>query len=172
MTGKAVRVELKPAEFDHAWLVAGQRVKAAIEKDIKPAWGATDLVNDNRFGLDVMAALAECAVSKHFNLYWPPAAGETNRTDVGDLIEVRSVSLPSYGLLLHKKDKANFPYVLAYPTGFDVVLLGWLYAGDGMQPKYWRKTGEDRAAYIIKQNELRPIAELEEIVADVRRMAS
>ena len=160
-------VTLTPAEFLLAWMTGGMRCGAALRNGTKPAWGSSGDFDAERAGKDIIGALAEAAISKEFNLYWDPAVGETNRVDVGGKVEVRSVSAPTYHLIFHRKDKPHMPYVLVYPAGFDIHLLGWMYGRDGMQEKYWRDPRNGRPQFYVPQSDLRPMPLLHDELAQV-----
>jgi hypothetical protein len=117
----------------------------------------------------VAACLGELAVAKAFNLFCSGSVGNKEAVDVGDILEVRSSARTNARLILHPKDKDDFPFVLVDVSTAPIIhLRGWIMGRDGKQRKYWTDPAGGRPAYFISESHLRPMADLRPIV-EVRR---
>ena len=139
----------------------------------RPAYGAPE----GEAGWMPYTTMAECAVAKHFNLFWMGNCGDRDAVDVGKLIEVRSCTRQTDCLILHpptpkrpNKDPPHLPYVLVYPDPPIFSLLGWCWGYEGKQDQHWADLqGTARWAYFVKQKFLREIEELENVIPRLLR---
>lgn len=137
-------VHLGPGEISVARFVWEGRIAAARAKRLRPAHGAPE-GQDGEI-LHMMGAFSEMAVAKYLNLYWSGGIGIIGGIDVGEMVEVRSITQPTYRLFLHEKDRA-LPFVLVYPKAVhEYRLIGWIRGHDGKRDAFRdpkpRKAGE------------------------------
>lgn len=118
----------------------------------------------------VAAAIAELAVAKAFNLAWTRMT-KIGAPDVGGFIEVRTVKVPSFCLLLHEDDDPTQDAVLAYvdpKNETDISLLGWINIKDGQRPEYWKdltkgaKPGRD--CFVVPREIMHPMSTFQDRV--------
>jgi hypothetical protein len=161
-------VRLTFSEIALAHQVAGQRMILALKNKQSSRFGAVDGLSNDRLRMDLVGCLGEQAVAKACNRYWSPAAGEIGVIDVGELLEVRSISNPDHSLILHTSDSDDLPYVLADVSGVPVVhIRGWIAGKDGKHEKFWCDPSTGRPAYFVPQSQLRQFDELLEQMAGV-----
>lgn len=138
------------------------------------AFGATDRL----WEMSIFGAMAEAAVAKHFNLYWSGMGSDApGDVDVGGCLEVRSIAQRDRKLILHPNSPSNLPFVLVYcnPPRFE--LLGWIFAKDAKQQKYWCDPAANNgrvggAAFFIPQSDLRPISELSAVMFEPKKASA
>lgn len=116
---------------------------------------------------DRIGTVGELAVAKALNLWWSGLA-KRGEPDVGGCVEVRTVSKPTYRLLVHKNDPDDLPFVLVAPKkqgGRKYVLRGWIMGGEAKREAWWQKLRGDRKhCYAVPHDELRPMSEIGEVL--------
>lgn len=161
-------VHLSYPEIQIAYSVAVQRRIYNMKKQSSHQYGLppeTEITN-----IEFLGCAGEMAVAKAFNLYWDTSLNH-HTVDVGGIIEVRAVNQPERRLLLHKKDKPDFPYVLVYsdPRSTSFTLKGWIMGEDGKKQEYLKDlTGQNRPCYVVPDEILHPMTELVEWVKNAR----
>lgn len=115
---------------------------------------------------EITSMAAEYAVAHYFGFTdFEPVTGRPDRKD-GDLavggqpVEVKSTERER-GCLVVRRDALSRPYVMAVSNPPLVRIPGWILSDDAKQPQWWRKDIRD-PAYFVPQNELLPVAYLEE----------
>jgi hypothetical protein len=145
------RQELRAAAY------AGiERRISGIAKQRPALYGAD--TRHNEWQIDVIGSIAEYAVAKHLNIYWEPATNQPLANLPGDVgtYQVRSTCWPTGQLIVHQRDKANAPYILAIVENNLIHLKGWIYGHEAKQLGEQR----DHHDYWIPQNKLHPINQL------------
>jgi hypothetical protein len=106
-------------------------------------------------------ANAEYAFAKYKDIYWDGnLGGNLHAGDVGGY-EVRAATHELSSLILHPDDKPHRPYILV--TGYAPYLFirGWIWARQGMLPRFWcDPQGTRRPAFFFPQAWLHPMVEL------------
>lgn len=110
-----------------------------------------------------VAALAEIAVSRSLNLAWTGLdKGSRGMPDVGDALEVRSITDPKRGLLVRDRDE-NRPFVLVHvdkTNGGACTLLGWDFADSVRTYGAKLDADTDRPCWVAPAELLRPMYQL------------
>lgn len=155
-----IRVELTTRDL----LVAANVGIARHIRAIQDNMGAVAGVNFMKPGTwesDIIGAMAELAVSYHFNLCWSGGGG-MEFPDVGNCIEVRSIQDPGHRLIVRGTDRyLHLPYVLAlYEIPRHFRLLGWIFGNDAKRIGSIESPNERAAAFWVEQKQLRPIDDL------------
>jgi hypothetical protein len=162
-----VKLTLTWTELSFAMQTGVRARLDCIRRDARPRYGAAE--GEAGFELGMFSAPGEMAVAKYLNLYWSGANGIYGAVDVGGErgVEVRTRSKHRYELPLHDDDEDSFAHVLVTcEDPRELWLVGWIYGRDGKLQKYWKDPagGGVTAAYFIPHCDLRPIAELKEII--------
>ena len=112
------------------------------------------------WAVDVVGALAECAVAKFLDRFWAAAVAVQGREE-GDAgpVQVRATTRRQGCLILHERDRADAEFVLAIVDGATVTLAGWMRGGDGKRPEFWDAT-KPRPAFFVPQDKLRVMRDL------------
>ncbi len=146
--------------------IANLRHVGHLIRGTRGRYGAKD--GPGAWEKSILGLCAEMAVARYTNLFWCGTVTDTKAPDVGDLIEVRSITNRDHSLLLHKEDRDDFPFVLVYnnpPNKFE--LLGWLFARDGKLKKYWQHNGDgDPCFYVPQDHPLLPMPALIDWLTD------
>jgi len=147
-------VELNEYAFRQAEFAGKLRRESAISKGRPEPRGTppSDLLQN-----DIDSCCAEMAVAKFYNLHWEAVVDNPSKDlmgDVGSVLEVRSTSLETGRLILHKPDKDDFPFVLAIGEGRRWKLAGWMWGRDGKMDKYWNER-MPRPCYTVPQRDLK-----------------
>jgi hypothetical protein len=151
-----MRVELTYQEMMMCAVVGTLRQTDNMKNNV-PHWGV--LASSEIFAFDnhIIAAMAEYAVSKTFNLHW--SLEERFGHDVGGLIEVRyrrKESGPDLGI--RNNDKPGRPYLLVHGEPPVFYLVGWILGRDG-----WAVGEPNRSnpnLHFVAASALRPVPEL------------
>jgi hypothetical protein len=115
---------------------------------------------DGTWQREIEGALGEIVVAKAFDRYW--LAAESYARATGDVarLQVRSTSREGGGLIVHPDDADDAVFILVIvgrPPRFRVP--GWLPGDEAKLDRWWRDD-IPVPAFLIPQNELRPIDEL------------
>jgi hypothetical protein len=102
----------------------------------------------------VRGAHAEYAASIALNLYWRPSVGLIHEKDVGGLVQTRSVTNPTFGLIVKPKDSDADPFVLVLQRSrLAYRMIGWLFAAD-VKTRYPLRTDRGDPAHFAPAREL------------------
>ena len=107
--------------------------------------------------------LGEKALAKHADKYWNGTIGRVDLPDVGEW-QVRARTRIDYEMVLHPEDKDDEIFVLAHVITASlprVRLSGWIYGRDGKKKEFWKNLGNDRPAFFVPHNQLRPMGEFD-----------
>lgn len=156
MTRIMTTITLNRQELRAAAYAGIERRLSGIAKQRPAYYGADN--RHNEWQIDVIGSIAEYAVAKHLNIYWEPATNQPLADLPGDVgtYQVRSTCWPNGQLIIHQRDKANVPYILAIVNNNTITLKGWLYGHEAKQ------VGEQREHhdYWIPQQSLHPMEQL------------
>jgi len=172
-----VTVTLTKDEMLHGALVGCTRQIDNLYAHVSNAHGAR-----HSFDANVLGALGEMAVAKHFGVYWNGNLGDFRAKDVGGA-QVRTTDTPNGCLIVHppphslgfsstgretrrKGDLATDPFILvafkwetsSFPTFW---LRGWLLGGHAQRSEFWREDGVRSPAYFVPPDQLDPIERLQ-----------
>jgi hypothetical protein len=161
-TAQWAKVELSPSEMFQGANVGLMRQLKAIQKGLKHVneGDAKHIGKSGSWAWHVEGAMAEMAVAKYLGLFWSGTVGVLGPGDVAGVIEVRQTDRHGGRLIIRPKDAGRVPYVLV--TGFfgEYRLQGWLYGDEGRREQYLNAPNGRPPAYMVPQNELRPMSEL------------
>ena len=150
----AYEVELSEYAFRQAEFAGKLRREHAVDNGFPEPYGTppSDLLET-----DINSCCAEMAVAKFYNLHWEAVVESPAKDlmgDVGGVLEVRSTWRVSGRLILHKRDRDDFPFVLAIGKGRHWRLAGWMRGEEGKKRKYWDEA-VPRPAYFVPQQDLK-----------------
>ncbi len=100
------------------------------------------------------------------DLYWSAAANTFAKPDLSHKIEVRSARRKGQGMKVRPQDADDKRVVcVLVEEGKEhrPVILGWCFADEGKQ-KAWLKSPNFQPYYQVPLHELRPLAELKELI--------
>ncbi len=139
-------VVLNWSQMLQAVIVGGMRMTSDIKKGSELKYGQEGRSWDE----EIESCCAECAVARHFNIFWDGAIGNYLADDVGEY-QVRHTKHAAGRLILHPADKDDRIYFVVRGSGGEYSIGGWLYARDGKKPEYWENpTGKkDRDAFFV-----------------------
>lgn len=104
----------------------------------------------------VLGAMGELAVAKFFNVYWN--IGSMSASDVGEHLEVRTISLlDTGGLMLTREDKAvrgEKYFVLVEYRAPEMRLIGWIRGQDAFEHGTWQELQRGRDTFVVPRTEL------------------
>lgn len=118
-------------------------------------------------GMHLIGCAAEVAVANYLGLEahlfkdTDPVRGEP---DLPGMIEVKCRSNHSYDLLIFLDDNPEKNFVLVTAANAKTYIHGWISGRDAMKQEYIKEYRKNSHSYAVKQDLLRPIAELKEIV--------
>ena len=153
-----VTVTLDNSEYLHALIAGCLRRASARAKGRKNYYGAESADSEL---LDLIGAVGEAVVAKHFNKFWV-GAGAFRGDDVGRY-QVRSTTYDGGHLVLNNNDNDETPYILVCVNSGVGKIRGWITAREGKQPQYWKDMSGRGPAYYVPQSALRSIDTLEEV---------
>ena len=146
-------VELTPSEYSMAAYVGQRRHVNSLLR------GRTDYQSegnkDRRWGNDVEAALAECAVCKLFGVFWngnmmAPDNGDIGRTEV-------KVARQGDRLIVQPKNRTDAPYVLVWGwRGRVYTVVGWIWGHEAKETDLFDPNG-GMPAHFIDPDSLYPM---------------
>lgn len=138
--------------FDAAMSGVARRLRA-ISRDRQLPGGWDRRRKNGRWENDIQAAAAEKAFAKAMGLYWADSPDPEYDGDVGGW-QVRSITDPSYNLLLYAEDPDEKPVALVCGEIPEFEVVGWIRAGDGKREE-WR-SGErlERGGWIVPRSAL------------------
>lgn len=160
---RAVIVRFTKDEMLHGAMVGCTRQIDNAYSSINNAYAAR-----HSFDANVLGALGEMAVAKHFGLYWSGNLGNFKAKDVGGA-QVRATDTPDGCLIVHppptsgrKGDKPDDPFIFVRlewdgPTFW---LCGWMTGRDCQRLEYWREQGVRHPAYFVPAEDLWDISSL------------
>lgn len=147
-------VELSEYAFRQAEFAGNLRREHAVKNNFPEPYGTppSDLLEN-----DINSCCAEMAVAKFYNLHWEAVVDNPSKDlmgDVGSVLEVRSTWRRSGRLILHRRDRDDFPFILAIGKGPHWILAGWMWGEEGKKQKYW-DGGMPRPCYAVPQQDLK-----------------
>ena len=162
--GEQARVVIRLSEV---WLAkaveAGKARNADAVSRGQTPWGVQGSDTEVQ---NIIGAVAEVGVAKHYKQRWTPGVGIIGGVDVDGKLEVRARPIPGPGLDLgiRPHDKQDKPFVLAwvYTDDYRIELVGWLYGYEGMHNS--RRWNEPSKCW-FNPPPYRPLHELETLLA-------
>lgn len=162
-----VLVTLTKDEMLHAAMIGCTRQIDNLYRYLRQGYAAPE---SKGFDMNVLGALGEKAVAKHFGVYWSGALGDYRAKDVGGA-QVRTTDHPDGCLIVHeppngsgKGDSPSDPFILVTvhqedgpPTFW---LRGWCMGRDAQRIEYYRTSGVRHPAYFVPPEDLRSMSEL------------
>lgn len=105
---------------------------------------------------DIEGALGELAAAKVLGVYWP---GGVNTFRADDILgfQVRTRPKHTQGLLLRPGDSDEARFLLVTGCAPTYRVHGWLKAGQGKQPQWWRSPNGRPGCWFVPQSELIPV---------------
>lgn len=122
----------------------------------------------NPVRINQIGQLGERVVGKALDLYWSGAARTYAGADLSHNIEVRTIGNPKNGLKVRPRDGNDKRVVgVLLPDDLECrkfVVAGWVLAQDAKQKRWGRNPYNKGLYYGVPLHELRPIAELRDII--------
>ena len=147
-----MKVELNTQEIRVALMVGVERQIEDIEKRKQSFKGESQAMAWQRH---IEGALSECALAKHFNVYWNKRPYPL--PDVYEY-EVRSTPYLSGVLPIIPEDKDDRKYFLLTGINGSYTIRGWLYGKDCKKPEWWRSLdGKRPPCYCVPQSALKSL---------------
>jgi hypothetical protein len=96
-----------------------------------------------RWDADITGAIAEFAFCKYFNLCWNPSVNVGGEPDI-DGKHIRATTLPHGRLIIreHERDKPNMAYFLIIVQDAECTIVGWAFADEIRQDKFYHPKDE------------------------------
>ncbi|HEX3412837.1 MAG TPA: hypothetical protein VHT00_14050 [Stellaceae bacterium] len=151
---------LTPSEIHIASLVGLQRSLAAIRDQTPGRYGRPE---GPGFDENINGACGEISLARFLKCYWNGAYGNRAAADVGTFHQVRASGYdgPNAGLILHKPDADDQPFVKAFVRLPHVALVGWIYARDGKKSELWGEVKKGREpCFLVPHAMLLPMSSL------------
>lgn len=164
---KQIQIKLTYGQISVACHVATMRQTSNIVKGVPPKYGGASN-RDGSWEIHIDACLGEMAVARYLNLFWCGALNNFKARDVGGVVDVRTTKGQNNRLILHPEDPDGTPFVLVWNDAPTFHLQGWILARDGKSQTYWLDPGTGRPAFFVPQQDLRPMPDLRQLVADWR----
>jgi len=164
--GRTIKVVLSGEQVTTCYSIAKRRIDYAKLTGRRATHGGLEPDAPGALRRHQLGACSEYATAWALNLFWHEHVGDLDALDVGDYAEVRYVEDDRRRLILHKDSSRDAPFVsvLAKPPVF--ILRGFIVAKDGQREENWQDPSRNnRWAYFPKNSELRPMSELQTMVA-------
>lgn len=127
-------------------------------QSIRKGHNASAVRPDMRWDAEIEGALAECAFSKAFGLYWGASEGTYKDADVGFNIQVRHTIRPDGCLIIRPKDISDpYYYVLVVGSVPNYRIAGYIHGSTKPKPTWRRNPGGAGEALFIPQSDLLPV---------------
>ena len=157
-------VTLTIEDYDYANQVA-DRIYSESRRQGLYAGGAVGYYSRRN---EVTGVLGEIAAARFLGIEFEPNINQFKKPDVANL-QIRSTRYPNGKLIIRKRDPIDDPYVLVIiPDNETAVMAGWIDGKDAMTEENWHDKdkikqvlGPGEAAWVIFQNQLKPMTELE-----------
>lgn len=118
--------------------------------------------------INQIGQLGERVAAKALDLYWSGAARTYAGADLSHGIEVRTISNPKNGCKVRPRDADDKRIVgVLLPEDLSTrkyTVVGWILAQDAKQKRWGRNPYGKGLYYAVPLHELRPIAELRDII--------
>tara|TARA_R110000803_G_scaffold72533_2_gene136219 strand:- start:548 stop:1060 length:513 start_codon:yes stop_codon:yes gene_type:complete len=112
---------------------------------------------------NIIGALGELVIAKHFNLFWTGAVGDWKARDVYGLeVKTNQLIYPRKNILMIKKKRAkpDAPYFLVAGSDFNYRIFGWIHGSDIIkEERFSDPCGKNRPCYHMDATELNPLKE-------------
>jgi len=155
-----IEVRLSKIEFFQAVNVGVIRQMQNKAKGRKDRFGAEKM---DGWGIHIEGACGEAAVAKYLNIFYNGNIGNLSACDVNNNarnVEVRTAAKNHHSLILHKSDKDDSVYILVCGEAPVFNIKGWVMGRDGKKNEYWKDPTNNRPAFFVPQNALKPMTEL------------
>lgn len=157
---------LDPSEMYLAAQVGIMRQIAAVQDERPDCHGAKN--NDekedkegNCFGIHILGALGEMAVSKLKGIYYRPTINTfKSGGDVGLRCQVRTRSSHQWQLYVRFGDPDDKPFVLVTGMGPTMLVWGWIMGRDAKRAEWIENKGLHGRAHFVPSDHLLPIDDL------------
>lgn len=134
--------------------LASEFVKMNHAKTKKRDWIA-------RLRDDVCGACGEMAFGKASGRWFIPSVNTFHRVpDCFEDVEIRGTERLDGSLIVRDDDPEDRRYILATVSAPKVVLVGWLYGHECKKGRFIRNPDNQREAWFVPQENLRPMDEL------------
>lgn len=150
--------QLTPAEFFVAAVHGIIRRLMAMKRKRPQPYGCPTI---DLWGMEVESCGAELFAAKSLGLFWHASTLNLQALpgDCGN-VQVRHTVRPDGCLILHDRDRGDARFILVTGRYPEYCMVGWTYARDGREKRYWR-TIRKRSAYYCPQDKLRSMADWE-----------
>lgn len=109
----------------------------------------------------ILGAMGECAFAKATGRYWNGSVNTFRKGgDVGDTIQIRTRSNPTYDLIVREDDKDDAVFVLVTGEGISFAIVGWMKGKEAKKKKYLKNYGNYGDAFFVPQADLKSASEL------------
>lgn len=154
--GQQPLVELTWPEITLAANIGTARRLFAVERRLRNYGGGGPNASEG-WGEDIVGAIGEAGLAKHYNLFWSGTIGQWGGRDVGPF-QVRAKTKPEYRLGIKEKDADDQQFVSVLVDLPRVWLCGWFWGGEGKRDG-WRDR-EQPYLFWVPTAALHPMATL------------
>lgn len=122
--------------------------------------------DEDPWAVDIDGAMAELAVAKALDRYWPGWVDTFKSCDVSHF-QVRYTKHASGRLIIRDNDADDHIYLLVVlgssPSGYTFQLIGWILGAEGKQPHWIDNPNRGEPAFWVPQHALKSLAELPKV---------
>jgi hypothetical protein len=148
-----IEVILNNVELMVAAQVGSMRRVASIQRKLNNKLHSAK----SEWAMDIDGAASEMAAAKYLNIYWVPTVNAGKAADVAGF-QVRSTNHEHGKLVIRENDVKNEKYILVISQPPTFKIIGWIWANDAKNEKYWRPPDDTGGgAWWVPQAVLEPM---------------
>jgi hypothetical protein len=160
--------EWRSASLVGVWIWEASHSDGRSDRD---SWRGFTETPDAGKKQQALGSLAERIAAKALGIYWPSAFNNFAEADLPHNVEVRLIGVPHYGLRVYpRNDDSRRVIGVVIPRGEERALryrvAGWILAGDAKREEWSLAPHGRPPMFAVPQDQLRPVGELQEIVAE------
>ena len=149
-----VNITLTPVEVYFGELIGKLRHKESMDKGLKDSYG----FSGDGEKIHISGACGEIAAAKSCAVYWEPTVNTFKlRSDIGDVIQVRTRSNDTYDLIVRPDDNDGDVFILVIDHSPVFNIKGWFPGYLSKQPELMQTYGGRPPAYFVPQRILLPM---------------
>ena len=128
-------------------------------------------VPDQNWNYHVEGAAAEMATAKAFGWYWSASVNTFQDADIGNRIQIRWRSKPTYELIVRPKDRDEDYFILVRGQSPQYEIVGGILGRDAKRDEWLQTYGGRKPAYFVPNDALCPVEEMADAVAALEAVA-